>query len=357
MKKINIKKKLWLKKQQLRKIANEIKSSKKRNYKRKKLTGVVVESPYTLCIYDDKYYEQAINFFKTIARRILKEKKQIIIDLSRLEKVTAAAVLCLYAEIHRCMQLSEIDKPVKYIKPRNGKPRRILNQLKFFTGINNPGYDVIDEGLIGVIPCTTGTKADHRLDDLMDAIENNIYGGEIYEEGDNTLYRSLSEAMLNVWQHAYKSDKIPANEVQRLGKRWWMLGHRIDDNLYLVIYDRGIGIPEALPFKYTKEVIDKFLDILRLHNRSDANMIHAAMEIGRTGTGKQGRGKGLQDVRRFVEENPSGVLRIYSNRGGYVYRMENDRTEHHTRKLSLRGTLIQWNVQLPNTNSESINES
>jgi len=355
MKKTNREKKEWQKRKQLKIINKQIKATNKSSGK-KVITGALIISPYMLCIYDDHYYEDAINFFKKISRKILKEKKKITIDFSRLESVTAAAILCLYAEIHRCIQLSEIDHPIRYIKPRHAEPRRVLNELKFFAGINNPSYDVIHEGTIGVIPCTSGTKADNKLDDLMNSIENNIYGGEINEEGDNTLYRSLSEAMLNVWQHAYKSSRIKKDEIDRLGKRWWILGHRIEDNLYLAIYDRGIGIPEALPFKYTKEVIDKFLDFLKLKNRSDANMIHAAMEIGRTGTGKQGRGKGLQDVRRFVEENPSGVLRIYSNRGGYVYRMEGDKIEHHSRKHSLRGTLIQWNVKLTNNSSEIKND-
>lgn len=353
MKKLNKKRREWDKKRQIKLRIKQIKSAKEKYVQYKPSYGFVIQSPYYLCIYADNYYENTILLFKQIARKVLKENKKITLDLSRLDYITAAAVLCLFAEIHRCIQLSKLINPIRFIKPRNSNPRYILEQFKFFDGVNAPAYDVVDDGSIGVIPCTTGTKADNKIDNLMNVIENNIYEGDLNSGGDNTLYRSLTEAMLNVWQHAYSLQKITEEEIESLGKRWWLLGHRIDDDLYLAIYDRGIGIPTALPFKYTFEVIDKFLEILKLKNRSDVNMIHAAMEIGRTGTGKPGRGKGLQDVRKFVEENPLGVLRIYSNRGGYVYHSEDDRIEHHTRKLSLRGTLIQWNVKLSTNDKRS----
>lgn len=308
---------------------------------------IYIRSPRTLCIYRKKVYENTIKFIKSFARTALKEKKAIILDFSGLNDITAAAALCVYAEICRCKLLNK-KIGIRMRKPVDKDTRERLENYGFFDyECLMDGNDKKPESFDGnIIPCLSGVHADKKLDDLLDLIEKVLYKGGIEDVVEHALYRSISEALLNVSQHAY-TDKSRDEELDKLGKRWWVMGERVDKQLYIVIYDRGVGIPETLPKKYPMEHIYEILSKISIKTINDANMIYAAMELGRTRTGKRERGKGLQDVRKFVEINPNGVLRVYSNKGEYSYRVHEDMHSRASHSNSIKGTLIQWNVQIP----------
>src|SRR3546814_19162945 len=52
---------------------------------------------------------------------------------------------------------------------------------------------------------------------------------------------------------------------------------------------------------------------------SDGELILAAIEYQRSGTGGKGRGKGFADMKRFVDICTYGDLCVLSNRGRYNY--------------------------------------
>ena len=152
--------------------------------------------------------------------------------------------------------------------------------------------------------------------------------------------------MLNVFQHAYTG--VDSDIEKQLGKRWWIYAQQVDTQLYLAFFDRGVGIPATLPYNDKWERIE-FLAKKVLSSDHDSALIRSAMELGRSEFKTPGHGHGLQDILRFVEENPEGILWIFSRQG--LYRYEKDLDKHVLRDYptTIGGTLIQWNVSLRRT--------
>jgi hypothetical protein len=112
-----------------------------------------------------------------------------------------------------------------------------------------------------------------------------------------------------------------------------------------MLYDQGVGIPSTLPKNYSMEMINSALSLLKIIQPQDGEMIQAAMQIGRSRTRLVHRGKGLADLRGFVERAGSGSLRILSGKGYYEY-FADGREKVQNMGASLGGTLIQWRVPL-----------
>ncbi len=161
------------------------------------------------------------------------------------------------------------------------------------------------------------------------------------------LYHGLSEAITNVSHHAYEHG-TPI-------RQWWVSGSydRSEGRLTVSFYDHGRGIPDTLPGWHSFEIIKDFFSLW-----TDSEKIKAAMETGRTATGKSERGKGLRNFLDFLESYREGSLTIYSLCG--MYRI--DRTPDGERqtiqttrrdfKNSINGTLIVWTVNLRHENHQ-----
>lgn len=105
-------------------------------------------------------------------------------------------------------------------------------------------------------------------------------------------------------------------------------------------------IPATLPYSQFKEFIFGFLKNIGLDG-SDGNLIKAAMRIGKTQTGLQNRGLGLDEMKDFIDRSGKGVLRIISGKGDYLYYSSgNEEVRNH--KNSLEGTLIAWEIYTKN---------
>lgn len=158
------------------------------------------------------------------------------------------------------------------------------------------------------------------------------------------VYDALSEAMTNVGHHAYP---IEENAWPRPPKgRWWLGGSWEPESRIATVqmYDQGVGIPRTLPrSKHWSEVLPIFGRIDR--ERTDAGMIEAAMDYGRTSTGEIGRGKGLAQMAEWITEAGNGSLRILSGKGALTY-LPGRRPERRSLPVEFRGTLIEWVVHL-----------
>ena len=115
--------------------------------------------------------------------------------------------------------------------------------------------------------------------------------------------------------------------------------------LTCAFFDRGVGIPATLPRTH-RERLAGLLEKLRLPN-SDASMIAAAMELGRTRTGLQHQGRGLADVQKFVEHSekwnaahlePRRTVHISKRQEGTVVAAITDRWHSHRVDGDVAGT-------------------
>lgn len=138
--------------------------------------------------------------------------------------------------------------------------------------------------------------------------------------------------------------------------------------LQVVFCDLGIGIPKSL-FRESDQVSDGWLDRLRnwiaRHVEGgkaddDALKIRAAIEIGRTRTKLQHRGKGLKQMVSTLDQIGDGdaTVEIISGNGIYRHRSRNKKVVEKAlplsdnRKTAIRGTLIHWSVPLPKREAE-----
>jgi hypothetical protein len=157
------------------------------------------------------------------------------------------------------------------------------------------------------------------------------------------LFEGLSEAITNVGQHAYEATTPPDD------RHWWLSASysSTDHMLSVTFFDHGLGIPTTLP----KSTLREFLrGIMFSDDWSDGEKIKAAMEIGRSSTGKKERGQGLQNLVYFAHAHKFGVLSIYSGYGFYCQTFAGPRAAPQVRIENLRypvkGTLIEWKVKL-----------
>lgn len=158
------------------------------------------------------------------------------------------------------------------------------------------------------------------------------------------VYDAISEAMTNVAHHAYPKDSKSWPWVPI--KRWWLGGSWSPDTNTVTVqmYDQGVGIPRTLPrSQHWSDVLPIVGRIDR--ERTEAGMIEAAMEYGRTSTGAKGRGKGLAQMTDWIRETGSGSLRIMSGRGFVTY-LPGRSPIRQNLPAEFRGTLVEWEVCL-----------
>ena len=76
----------------------------------------------------------------------------------------------------------------------------------------------------------------------------------------------------------------------------------------------------------------------------DGQMIKAAVELGRTRTDADNRGKGLLDLLKLIDTVGGGSLQIFSRRGVYKYTHNSETFTNDGN--SIEGTLIKWELPL-----------
>ena len=121
-----------------------------------------------------------------------------------------------------------------------------------------------------------------------------------------------------------------------------LVGHGAYDEatktLHFFLYDQGVGIARTLPRSSIWE------QILALRfERSDADLINAAIEVRRSSTTIPGRGRGLDEIVSFIDAEGRGRLRIVSGDGEVCYMPRRERTRR-TLPGRLIGTLIEWEI-------------
>jgi hypothetical protein len=274
-------------------------------------------------------------------------KRETVLDFGETRKISSAAILYLVAEIDRCRRFQG-GRMLTGTYPRDTNLHRQMRDSGFFDALRVKSRIDGEERHYPMeyIKVVSGNEADGRLARELRTKLLGPLDEKLAQDAKSSFFRSLSEAMTNVSQHAYPED-WPSHKVKVIAKGWWMLGHinKLRRELKVMIVDQGIGIPRSLPRKYTMEVIAHALSLLGFMSPTDSEMIRAAMEVGRSRMGQENRGKGLNDLKKLIQVCGSGRLRILSNRGEYVY-TEGGAERLVTHDDSINGTFIEWTVPL-----------
>ena len=171
------------------------------------------------------------------------------------------------------------------------------------------------------------------------------YKGVLAESLTKGLYAGIVEAMSNSVQHAYEGPRADGLDLGVRG--WWMFSQEIDGNLTVALCDLGIGIPVSLPAskKWSREVLEGILSRVSLAH-PDASWIKEVVELQKTRTGEEHRGKGLGEILDVVRRARSGYLRIMSNHGLYGFKGETRQEDVRDLRRSIMGTIVLWTIPL-----------
>ncbi len=296
-------------------------------------------------------YISAIRRLSNTKKLSNKAYKLKSVNFDNLKKISTSAALVLTAE------LSKWDDAIRQrLRPDiDNWDDDILEQftdLGFFELFQNNPIDNIEvtkekTSTIRLVEYIKGRCGDtQKVRVLKDKIKN-IVGDSINKW--TFLHGGLTEAITNVSHHAYPDEY----GCSKSDKNWYLTGSYNDDTkeLKIVFYDQGIGIPKSLPESEVWEKILKFLTKLNLaESKKDEVLLKAAVELDRTSTDENDRGKGLQDLLEFIRQRENGYLSILSLKGLYKFSVlngqESVKSEHFTNAIG--GTLIIWSASLVN---------
>ncbi|MCG7586491.1 hypothetical protein [Photobacterium sp. OFAV2-7] len=337
-----------------REIKNGLRHQKLKNRK----NGIIIHLPEVMDF--DKNYDVTVQHLNAIIELVTlfrRNKGRLLprgayhlasVNFDHLKSISTPAALCLTAEISN-WEDSIRNKLKPQIKCWNDDIYGQLHDLGFFDLFENKPQKP---------PCKVGKVSDKRLvryikglcgdegktKQLKDGISA-IVGDKIQKW--TFLHSGLDEAITNVSHHAY-----PETEFQRsMMKNWFLTGSYSErtKELKVAFYDQGVGIPKKLPTSKVKEKVFEYLSSFEAgERRKDEVLLKAAVEVGRTRTGRADRGKGLHDLLEFIKKRESGRLSILSGRGHYKFTLENgeERSTTSRSKLPIQGTLLIWSVIL-----------
>jgi hypothetical protein len=306
--------------------------------------------PQTLCL--DTNYDQTVEYIRSIRQLALGRRQAVRLVFDEVKTIKASALLLLLAEIHRC-RLARGPHLVTGTYPKSERLERMLCAIGFFEilGVRNRIKVKQSYPMNYIKFASARSLKEHQARKLR----SDLLGDKISMEvkARKKLQRAITEAMLNAIQHAY-----PANSSGHAGRnRWWLTGtyNRKTKDLTITFCDLGVGIPATVTKLYLVEHIRALFSLVPGIQVSDGQMIMAAMTLGRTRTGHQGRGKGLNDLRKFIDQAGGGELKIFSKKGTYTYAAGgSERYENH--QDSIGGTLIKWRVPIANVTDWSGDE-
>lgn len=282
------------------------------------------------------------NFFSEV-RDLVRSGRRVRLVFMETEQISPDALIFLLGQVHR-LRLENGDSRITGTYPKSKKVERLLEESGFFQAlkVTKRGVVVRRSRSTRYLKFKTDTKINaQEIPNLRDE----LLGSDLKMPSvfGKKVYRALSEAMTNVTHHAYHNKSV---RNRALTGRWWLAAQlSVRSSLFtLTFYDAGVGIPKTLPRKYTWELIRSVLSMLPTIMPDDGQMIQAAIELGRSRTGADNRGKGLMDLLKLIDTVGGGSIRILSRNGSYKYGDCGEGVTNHDGFVE--GTLIKWEVPL-----------
>lgn len=282
------------------------------------------------------------SFFETV-RQLMKMGHRLRLVFQDTERISSESLIYLLALMHRARLIYGNDR-ITGTYPSLPRIERLLSDSGFFKilGVKSRPIQGRKATTTRFVKCKSDTV---MRSSCIPELRVELLGDDLAMPGNvgRMVFRALSEAMANVQHHAYHNKQL---RKKSLRGRWW-LGAQLSRNknfFELTFYDAGVGIPKTLHRQYRWEHIRGVLALLPGFDPDDAQMIKAAVELGRTRTGQDNRGKGLLDIHQIITKIGAGALTIFSRSGRYRY--EPDQESISNDENFIEGTLIKWELPL-----------
>lgn len=306
-----------------------------------------VVAPRRISIFSDEDFTSFFSFINILVKTA--DQSRIVIDLSPTADVKVCAMLILYAVIEK-IQLRHGSDHVKTIDCTAAYMSGVFQRFGFWTLTreSRSRKKFYDRDALDICSASFRSKEagdDSQLRRAILYVQQAILDSGMDSEEGVKAFAAITESFSNVWQHAYNADfydkSLPNEE-----KKWWIAVEKVGSQLYIAVYDSGVGIPVTLSKKpWFGELISDLLGRLGVSSPNDGLAIRAAIEYGNSRFKTGGRGKGLAEAKDFVAANPNGTMLIYSGSGSYEFRAGQPELVD-TCPAQMPGTLIQWNLKL-----------
>ncbi len=296
---------------------------------------------------DTIVYEQSIDFIENISKIDL--NNSYVIDFSKTIRLTAAALVVLYATIEQVKERGTFKATIVW--PNSESVKKILMRSGMSELLRNiPPNRYNSHNSNKTIISGVGSEG---FEELIDKIEKNVYREQMSDEIEFLYGDAISEALNNVGRHAYPN-------IDDEKRKWWLLCDVIGEKLYVLIYDAGVGIPKTVvqrnwfvksveefyPEQYESAKENSQNKLLFFKLLKDENLIDLAMKQDVTGTLKRKHGQGSKSIKALIGETEGGKLWIYSNNGLLTFKSEDEPVGLHSLNRKFPGTLVQWNIKI-----------
>lgn len=290
-------------------------------------------------------FKNAVFTSEVIRRKGQVFKKPVSVELKTIKRMSLPTAVILAAELHRWSIQRNSNLSLRSYRRWNRRVLALMYSLGVFDLVGIKGFygdfDPFQE--VVLLPLKSGIKRDGRA---VDELQNWLKSMQVGFQKKRYVFGALDEAIINGMEHGYISTGAKPL-YPYVGHRWWATSCYDPNNnsLRFFVYDQGIGIPGTLPHKADFWPFIQSLLAKLPGQRTDAAIIEAAFEVGKTRTNEEKRGKGLAKMREAIELAGDGYLRIMSGRGDVI--MNSDRTLKKTDHNShIGGTLVEWCIPI-----------
>ena len=301
--------------------------------------GVRINAPNTLCIYDEKHIANTLNFISQLYTLSTNDSiPSVKIDFTNTKQITAAAAVMLFAHLTHLQMLKgnsgfftfDIKKsPIhsffiqgRLLKTFMAGSAKKLNKLEEELNLFQSGTTPVEK-----------RKINRKLLSVFhEQLRSKYKDPKILTNFLEQLEVALAEASLNVFHHAYEGLD---EEV-----RWWqgLWCSPRNNQITFILYDLGIGIVNSFSKAKTSAnslfpEIDPKLEILK-----------EALRPGNSRFSSIGRGFGSVDILKVSTLSPAATI-IHSRDARYT---KNNDEERYELSYDIKGTLLEWDLNLPN---------
>lgn len=301
----------------------------------------IIVAPSTLCIYSPNTTKQTYELLQRINQSWFQRGTHITLDLSKVEYITAAASVLLFATINTCQLMSGNPNTVKCIFPkadRNPVGHRYIVKTGLSKALLAGSFEKIQALQESQNYYQTGVDPLKLLIVTLEIFNKNLPSEQI-----DILISGIGEAMLNVIHHAYKKagseteiDPVKLDIVESVGERWWQCAwyDESENSWTFIICDIGLGVAQT----YLREmsIVGSQLPM--------ETALQEALTGGNSRFIGSGRGNGSEDIKRPVDARAKEELLIYSS--GYKYQYNSNTPQGQVLPIGLffHGTLVQWTL-------------
>lgn len=309
---------------------------------RTKRPAVLLVAPQVFTLVSSREHEVVSRFLRELVRATLVESSTVCIDFRNTEKFIADGTLLLFAEVQRILRRA--PNSIRCIPPRDKVARQVMYHLELLSQFGcNDCYPSDRDDVRQWVVCS-GVLAD-ATQGLGDEIER-LDG--LTNVRASALFRSVTEALVNVTQHAYTQPRMDGTgEDDERG--WWMFIRPEPHQLSISFCDLGIGVPHTVPNspKHAGWLASRMATVARaigVRSHSDAELIRVTVDEKRSRLRLEHRGNGFANMLEAINAAGNGQLMITSNRGAYMYKLNGaaEETKSQNYRSSIYGTVISW---------------